>query len=333
MRWPSLRCLCPFSSRRRAASTRTPVPFTDARHDGYVLALWDVSLPRDILATLFTRMKDDGARHLTIPLFGCQSDPRSADVGSCEVASRVRAFDLARAGRDHGLTVGLLPIVVSKRWEWRGEFEPEDPAGWFASYTRWIVALAREAREIGASEFVVGTEFTRLYRRTKEWSRVLEAVRGEFSGPLVVTVNWSDLDVGFWGDADAIGVSVYYPLDGRASPTQERLDASWGTIREKILRVARAHGRPVHVSEIGYPSMSHAAERPWDGSTKAPPDPDLQARCFEAFRRAWEGDRDLVRVNVWAEGDPRTEEPRGFGTLGKPAEAVIRRMFQERASP
>ena len=62
MRWPSLRCLCPFSSRRRAASTRTPVPFTDARHDGYVLALWDVSLPRDILATLFTRMKDDGAR-------------------------------------------------------------------------------------------------------------------------------------------------------------------------------------------------------------------------------------------------------------------------------
>ncbi|APR79805.1 Hypothetical protein A7982_05152 [Minicystis rosea] len=307
------------------------MPFTDARHDGYVLTLWDVELPPEVLEALFARMKATGARHLAIPLFGCQSDIRSRDVGSCEIASRARAFDLARAGRDAGFSVSFLPIVAGKRWEWRGEFEPRDREGWFESYTRWIVALARDAQEIGASEFVVGTELTRLYRRSKEWSRVLAAVRTVFAGPLIVTVNWSDLDVGFWSDADAVGVSAYYPLDDHDEPTQERLDARWRAIRDKILRVAHAHGRPVHISEIGYPSMTHAAARPWDGSTKAPPDPDLQARCFEAFRRAWEGDRDLMRVNVWAESDPRTEDPLGFGTLGKPAEAVIRRMFTERA--
>jgi hypothetical protein len=276
-------------------------------------------------------MKATGARHLTIPVLGCQTAPASEDVGACVVASRARALDLARAGRDAGLTVGFLPIVEGKRWEWRGEFEPDDRARWFERYTRWIVDLARDARRVGASELCVGTELTRLYRHAEEWSRVLAEVRGEFSGPLVVTVNWSDLDLGFWGDADAIGVSAYHPLASHGGASQEELDAGWRAIRDAIRRVARAHERPVHISEIGYPSMTHAAERPWDGATESPPDPDLQARCFEAFRRAWEGDRDLVRVNVWAAGDPRVPDPLGFGTFGKPAEAVIRRMFRERA--
>jgi hypothetical protein len=318
---------------RRSASPceRVPIPFADPYHDGFVLALWDVEVTKEVLAALFARMTAIGARHLTIPVFGCQSDPRSADVGSCEVASRGRALELARAGRDHGLTVGFLPIVASKRWEWRGEFEPSDRAGWFERYTHWIVALARDARELGASELVVGTEFTRLYRRAKEWSQVIAETRRAFDGPVVVSVNWSDLDLEFWGDADAIGISAYYPLTAKGAVAEEDLDASWRAIREKILRVARAHGRPVHITEFGYPAMTHAAARPWDGDTPSPPDPDLQARCFEAFRRAWQGDRTLVRVNVWAMGDPRRDDPRGFGITGKPAEAVIRRMFLDRA--
>jgi hypothetical protein len=330
MRWPSLRCPWPFASWCSRSSARSPTPFTDAYHDGFVLTLWDADVPKEVLDTIFARMKNAGARTVTIPVFGCQTDRSSADVGSCEVASRARALDLARAVRDHGLGVGFLPIVAGKRWEWRGEFEPEDRATWFATYTRWITDLARDAQAIGAREFVVATEFTKLYRRTKEWSHVLAGVRDVFSGPLVVAVNWSDLDVGFWEDADAIGVSAYFPLTVHDATSQDDLDAAWRDLREKILRVARAHGRPVHISEIGYPSMTHAAARPWDGTTPAPPDPELQARCFEAFRRAWEGVRELVRVNVWAASDPRAEDPRGFGIFGKPAEAVIHRMFRER---
>lgn len=329
MRFPDLRCRWPFSRCARRPA-RDPVPFSDAYHDGYVLVLW-ADVPRDTLSRLFARMKATGARHLTIPVFGCQSDRTSSDVGSCEIASRARALDLARMGRDHGFGVGFLPIVAGKRWEWRGFFEPRDRARWFDSYTRWIVGLARDARQIGASELVVATELTKLYRRAEEWTKVLAAVRDEFSNPLVITVNWSDLDLDFWGEADAIGVSAYHPLVKFGPTRQALLDARWRTIQGDILRVARAHGRPVHISEIGYPSMAHAAARPWDGAASSAPDPELQARCFEAFRRAWEGHRELVRVNVWAAGDPRTPDPLGFETFGKPAEAVIERMFRERA--
>jgi hypothetical protein len=78
--------------------------------------------------------------------------------------------------------------------------------------------------------------------------------------------------------------------------------------------------------------MEHAAERPWDGAGPSPEDPDLQARCFEAFRRAWADVRELVRVDVWAVGDPREGNGQPFGIFERPAEAVIRRMFAERAS-
>src|SRR5271165_5479815 len=110
---------------------RAPVPFPDPHHDGFVLALWDADLPEDALSTLFARMVAMGARHVAIPVFGCQSNPASADVGSCEVASYPRALALARAVRDHGLSVGFLPIVADERWSWRGTFEPEDRATWF----------------------------------------------------------------------------------------------------------------------------------------------------------------------------------------------------------
>lgn len=310
---------------------RTPVPFPDAYHDGYVITLWDTDLPPDALATLFAHAEATGARHVAVPVFGCQSDPGSADVGSCEVASYARALAIARAGRDRGLSVGFLPIVAGKRWEWRGEFEPDDRAGWFERYARWIVTLAQDAERLGASDLVVGTELTRLYRHGEAWSGVLAEVRAAFSGPLVLTVNWSDLDLDFWEDADAIGVSAYHPIASHPSAAQDELDDGWREVRDEILRVARAHRRPVHISEIGYPAMAHAAQRPWDGTTPSPPDPALQARCFEAFRRAWEGVRDLVRVDVWAAGGPRTEDPRGFGIFDKPAEEVVRRMFAERA--
>jgi hypothetical protein len=310
---------------------RPPVPFPDPYHDGYVIALWDADLPPDVLTALFARVAAAGARHVAIPVFGCQSDPASADVGSCELASYARALALARAGRERGLSIGFLPIVAGKLWEWRGEFEPADRAGWFERYGRWIVTLARDAERIGASDLVVGTELTKLYRHGEEWSNVLAQVRAEFSGPLVVTVNWSDLDLDFWEDADAVGVSAYHPIAAHPSAAQDELDAGWREVRDEILRVARAHDRPVYIGEIGYPAMTHAAQRPWDGATPSPPDPTLQARCFEAFRRAWEGVRELVRVDVWAAGDPREVDARGFGTFDKPAEDVIRRMFAERA--
>jgi hypothetical protein len=74
---------------------------------------------------------------------------------------------------------------------------------------------------------VVGSEFTRLYRYDDRWKQVLRDVRQDFAEPLVIAVNWGDMEHTFWEEADAIGVSSYYPLSTQTDPSQTELDGTY----------------------------------------------------------------------------------------------------------
>jgi hypothetical protein len=318
----------PLSSR-----AREPVPFVEPYRDGYVLVLWGEGRSEAEHADILDRVARSGSRHLTLPVFGCQSGLESSDVGACEVQTRAYVIGLARQAQARGMTVSFLPIVVTPDWKWRGFFEPADTEAWFRSYTDWIRALARDARALGMSELVVGTEFSKLYRHTEGWKRVLRDVRREFAGPLVVTVNHGGENVGFWDEADAIGVSAYYPLSARVggAVTQAELDRAWQARKRELLELSRRWRRPLHLTEVGYHASSDAAKTPWASEPGSVPDAALQARCFEALRKAWEGERALVRLGVWAAGDPAAQHPQGFDPIGREGGAVLERFFHARA--
>lgn len=315
------------------AGAREPMRFQDAYHDGYALVLWE-NTSVDELETKLARIRQTGATHLIIPYFGCQSDIHSSDVGSCQVLFRTAANVLARDAIELGFTeVSYLPIVATPDWQWRGYFDPKDVDGWFKSYTAWIKGVARDAKKLGMKELVVGSEMTKLYRYEDQWKKVLAEVRTVFDGPLVLTVNWGDTDHSFWADADAIGVSAYYPLSDNVNPTQDELDAAWQARRAEFHALSNQWQRPIHITETGYSSVSSAAHTPWAAAPGDTSDLALQARCFEAFRKAWSGDRSLVRANIWA---TEVESPdsggfsMSFETIGKPAEEVLKRFFSER---
>lgn len=322
---------------------RAAMQFGDAYRDGVVLVLWANYSPEQINGFL-DRILETGTDHVTIPVFGCQSDIHSSDVGSCEVRLQTagtihgnrpfagQPFLAAELAVQKGFKVTFLPIVVTKNWEWRGFFDPKDVDGWFRTYTAWITELAKRAQELGSTEFVAGTEFSNLYRQTERWKKVLREIRKHFHGPVVVTVNWGDIDHGFWDEADAIGVSAYYPVSHEKDPSQDELDRGWAKIRKDLLAASKKYRRPLHLTEIGYTSTSHAAKMPW--ATPEPgegPDLALQSRLYEAFRKAWETDRTLVRTNMWATGNPEDDNPPlGFEFINKPAENQIREFFAAR---
>lgn len=311
------------------AESRTPVPFVDAGQHGYVLMLWKDPTPQE-LDTVLDRIEQSGSKHLTVPYFGCQSTIHSSDVGACELKNRMNASLIARQAVVRGFNVSFLPIVATPKWDWRGFFEPTDVEAWFRSYTQWVKKLAREARELGMKELVVSTEFSKLYRHENQWRRLLEEVRAEFGGPLVITTNWDDLKHHFWDAADAIGMSGYFPLSESEQPSQAELDAAWRLRRVELSALAKKWNRPLHLTEVGYPSVPTAAKTPWayDGRTS---DFAVQARCFEAFRKAWSGDPALARVNIWATEGGNAALPSfsyGFEPLGKPAEDILRRFFE-----
>jgi hypothetical protein len=323
------------------AFARTPVPFTDAYHDGIHLVLWGKDYTDEELDRYLDQIRDEGARQVTLPLFGCQTDIHSSDVSNCEGErsvygtpsdSRVRLIHLARLAQAKGLAATFLPIVRTKSWDWRGYFDPTDVDGWFRTYTAWIRGVARDAQSLGMKELVVGTELSLLYKHADAWRKVLDAVREDFHGPLILTVNWGDFDFPFWDAADAIGVSAYFPLSTADDPSQDVLDAAWIKIRDQMLAVSRQWSRPLHVTEVGYESTTHAAATPWDSGPDARPDAELQARCFRAFSRAWVGQPELVRASIWAEGDtPADSFAMSFDFIGKAAGAVVSEFFAARA--
>ena len=311
-----------------AMADRAPVPFQDAGKNGYVRTLWREDYSQDQLIAMLKRIRSSGAVHLTIPVFGCQSSVDSADVGSCEVQSRSWILGVARLAAQQGFDVSLLPIIATKSWEWRGYFDPTDVDAWFRTYTTWILQVARDANGLGVKELVVGTEFVKLYRYEDRWRQVVASVRQVFSGPLILTVNWDDLDHEFWAASDAIGISAYFPLNDQADPSQDQLNSAWKNLHSKIHALSKQWNRPIHITEVGYPSTTSAARTPTSSVTTDPPDPALQQRCFSAFALAWSSDPSLVRANIWGTGDLQSATyATDFEPLLKPAEKVLTQFF------
>jgi hypothetical protein len=296
-----------------------------------VFILWNEDrYPDSYIHEQLDRVAQGGSKHIAMPYFGCQTDLKSADVGSCEVTTEAHVERIVRLAQQHGFGVSLIPIVLTRDWQWRGFFEPTDVEGWFRTYTAWIRKIGALATRLGMQELVVGSEFSKLYGYGERWKQVLRNVRSSFAGPLIVTVNWGNFDYPFWEEADAIGVSAYYPLSPRVDPSQEELDQAWQARKQEFLALSRQWKRPIHVTEVGYTSTSNAARTPWDPGDDAKVDPALQARCFQAFRNAWANETALVRANVWATEPPAEYYSMSFDPIGKQAGEVLSRFFAER---
>lgn len=311
-----------------AQGPRTPIPYEHPYQDGYVFILWGDHHTIETRRALLQRIWETGSRHVSIPLFGCQTDLHSDDVGACTKTNRAFTKETAQLALSMGFSVAYLPILTTRSWEWRGFIEPTHVDRWFESYGRWIENIAQESQALGLSELIVASEIQKLYGHTPEWQRLLRHLRSIFHGPLVMTVNHGSLgEQGFWEDVDAIGLSAYFPLSPADHPTQEELTHAWLRIRDEQTAWARRLGRPLHITEVGYESREGAARTPWSAEGSRP-DWQLQARCFEAFRRAWQGEKLLVRAGIWATGPQNPAGyPFDFETIGKPAEEILKRFF------
>jgi hypothetical protein len=163
------------------------------------------------------------------------------------------------------------------------DLAPGDWDAWFRSYTRWAVHNAELARDAACEWLCVGLEFTSAtLANPGAWARVADACRKVFPGKLVYAANWYEEAARFadWDAFDAVGIDAYFPLDGE---TVDELVASWAAHLDAI--EAFAKGKPVIFPEAGYRAIAGAVHEPWDGRGGAP-DPDLQARAYEALLRA-----------------------------------------------
>src|SRR5262245_29617693 len=130
MRWNAFLALalaCVFATDSLYA--REPRKFSQIHWDGFVF-FWPYLDNTAMLDQAFGRIAETGARHLTIPLFGCQTDKTSSDVGSCEIYKESIPLKQIERARANGFSVTVLPIVLSLSDDWRGDFDPTDYKKW-----------------------------------------------------------------------------------------------------------------------------------------------------------------------------------------------------------
>jgi hypothetical protein len=232
-----------------------------------------------------------------------------------------------------------LRVMVKPHLEMRGEHlqhnriamrSEADWRRWFRSYEGYVLPYAREAQAAGADMFCVGREMdATVVRREADWRALVARIRALFHGPLTYSANFDTWPgIGFWDALDFIGVSAYFPLSDRPSPSLAELEAGWDRALEPLERASRRFGRPVLLTEVGFPSIPTAAKAPWR-EERVRPDVWLQARCYEATlralaRRPWiEG----AYFWLWERTSPPAFRDPSHAIVGKPATFTLSRWY------
>lgn len=270
-----------------------------------------------------------GAHDVLIVVPISQANAASPSPETDSVNHRALRDTLDAAARA-GLRTAVMPIVTLEDragGAWRGELTPSGGAeAWLRSYASVATDLARTAEERGAVRFVVGSELNSMQTHREPWAALVRDVRAAFSGRLSYSANWDAYEtVAFWDLVDEIGVSAYFPVHGEGDARRRAADA-WRVHWAQLSSFGAAHGRPVVLTEIGFPAHGGAASTPWDETVDAPVDPTLQADLLRGFCDA-SAEHPSAAFYVWnwfGWGGPR--DP-GYTPRGKPAAAVLRSCF------
>lgn len=232
-----------------------------------------------------------------------------------------------------GLKVLLKPLVdvLPGGSAYRGDIEPADRAGWFASYTAFIGHYARLAERQRVEELAVGTELARVSRDRPSWLRVIQLVRAEYSGLLTYAANFDEYArVPFWDALDIVGIDAYWPLSRAPTADPDELQRAWVPIVRELSAFAGRTGRRVLFTEAGYTSQRGSSSAPWSWSVSDVPDQAEQAAGYQALLRSLSGQPWWSGVFWWAWEVPATDpaaNPLGYSPHGKAAEAVLRRCW------
>lgn len=250
--------------------------------------------------------------------------------------SREDLLEVLIYARNKGLSTTLTPVVhftAARGSEWRGKINPERWDPWWRSYremTDYFVDLAVEA---DVQAYCVGSQLLTTETAHDNWTSLIRHVRSRFTGKLLYTTNWDRYHIPtFWDQLDYIGVCGYWNLTtltpAGSSIDPDHLARRWWEIRRRLMDFSKSQGRPVILTEVGYPSLPGALRHSWNVDVSdrlAIADHDTQAAGYRAFLAAWE---DLLIEPRRVKFSPRRQageaepKPQAAGSPDAPADQM-----------
>ncbi|MCW3015199.1 MAG: hypothetical protein JWO02_2291 [Solirubrobacterales bacterium] len=280
------------------------------------------------------RLARTGTTHAALVPTWYQPTSTSSDIRPDPDKTPTDASLLAgvRAIKAAGMVPVIKPHVDVLDGTFRGEIRPDDYDTWFAAYAAMLLRYAAIAQRVGAPLFVIGDELTGVQGDRERWPPLIAAVRRVYKGKLTYAANWDPgyKSVPFWHLLDYVGIDSYHPLPTpEVTPTVRALVTAWAPVVQELRDAALQTGKPILLTEIGYPSRRGAASAPATQDTSEPVDATEQARAYEAAYRVLRDLPFIAGVYWWDWAtDTRVGEADGgagsYRPAGKPAELVVR---------
>jgi uncharacterized membrane protein len=288
-------------------------------------------------------LRDTGSNWMGLLVTWYQQDAssnviaRHPDPNKDHTDARIRTA--IRDARSRGLQVMLKPHVDALNGQWRGDFNPSNPAAWFQSYTQFILHYAQIAQEEGVELYCMGTEFKTISGAANRdrWIAVINAIRGAYGGPLTYAANATFpadefTSVSFWDQIDIIGLDGYFTLTDQNNPTLAQLISAWTSNRfgENIVAAvqnfASSRQKPVIFTEIGYKSTDGTNREPWNFGLSGAVDTAEQRDCYQAAFTVWSQQSSWMRGFFWWAWPvpPPAANDGDYNPRSKPAETVLR---------
>jgi hypothetical protein len=194
---------------------------------------------------------------------------------------------------------------------------------WFDSYWQTVKPYAEAAQKYGVEQFAIGTEYRWLEQNAPAslWNDLISKVSQVFHGTITYDMDWTSLPDSppSWMRnpiLKMIGISSYEPLVNyavRVDPAKMR--SLWAKVAQRDLdNFSITVGKPILLSEIGFPNCQLALYQPWNYACTAPADQQEQAAATDAaladiipderiqgtFFWGWDNARVLNLINVQA---------------------------------
>jgi hypothetical protein len=288
-----------------------------------------------------------GASWVSLTPFGRTWDLRPTGIDLTFEApfedNRRAVLAAARQAHARGLKVLLVPHLWVETGGWRALIDPGGDAAWqrwTEAYRAFLLAWAEVAREGRVEMLSVGVELRSWVTtpRARSMLAIIEEVRRVYPGLLTYSANWDDADdTLIFGALDLVGINAFYPLADHEGASPAELAEGGRRVAEKVGRLARALGKPVLLTEIGYTTRPDPAVRPWEWPDEMKgirADERAQAEAYAALIAPFLGARWFAGLFVWrfyADPDDVSQEAEwGFSPRGKLAELVLRDAFAAR---
>jgi hypothetical protein len=240
--------------------------------------------------------------------------------------------------KKQGFRTALMPIVLladPRGNEWRGKIRPENWGVWWSAYEDAMDGFIKIANATDVDVLSVGSELLTTEKQVEPWARFIRKIRSRFKGKLSYSTNWDHYQTPvFWSQLDMIGINGYWNLQkdipADQPVTHEKLVERWEDIQSQLLEFGESQGKPILLTEIGYPSLPWGLKDPWNyvNGKKATSDVSQQAQGYSAFLSVWKTllrdkpDTSKAAGVFFYKWDPYYnggDEDTGYGVRNKPA--------------